>query len=147
MAGPGWRLARSSPPCPLKRERRKCHSRISVFSSWVPSPLACYLPTPKRTAWQDWKASGLKSRAVLRYICPPEPLSTWWRPELGWTPFTTMASRGRPRTDDFGLDRKDHTGTKSFIHSKPVCLLFLFFLKPRWSDVFSKSRSDKPFCT
>ena len=48
-----------------------------------------------------------------------------------------MASRGRRRTNDFGLYCKDHPGIVPFIRSKAVALLFFFFPKPRWSGVFN----------
>lgn len=95
----GWSLARSFPPCLLKRQRRKCHVHNFIFSCQVPSPPGCLLPRPRRTAWPAWKASGLKNRAGMHL--PSEPLSTQWRPQLCWTPFLPMARRGRPRTDDF----------------------------------------------
>lgn len=44
------------------------------------------------------------TRAEQFLICPLQLLSTQKRPELSWTSFTMMARRGRPRTDDFGLD-------------------------------------------
>lgn len=99
--------------------------RDNVMCTLLSSAVTCHLlrgnPCPGPggvSAWPTWKASGLKNRAGMHL--PSELLSTQWRPELCRTPFSPLARRGSPRTDDLlWLHSKPRPEIVFHMHSKP----------------------------
>lgn len=63
MVGPGW--IPHHLPTQVGEEKM---SFTHFWFSWVPYPLGCYLPMPRRTAWWARKALGLKGEPS--YTCP-----------------------------------------------------------------------------